>query len=144
LSDAFQRVHLVAEPGGGGGESSTELYVLPSGATPPNPIQMLSSHAMREVVKSLRDRFDHVVVDTAPLLRVGDTEALLEVVDGVLVVARVGQTTTDDLRRLAAILEAEAPRALGVVVNDVGRRDTREGYYAPRQQPATTEERLPL
>jgi len=114
---------------GAGAGSNGVLSVLASGTSPPNPIQMLSSKAMGDVLTRLRSVYDNVVIDTSPLLRVSDAEALLPAVDGFVVVARVQTTTTDDLGKLAGVLSGEAERALGVVANDVNRRDTRSGYY---------------
>ena len=94
---------------------------------------------MRELLAALRDSFDHVVIDTAPLLRVSDTEALVELVDGLIVVSRLQHSTSDDLRKLAAIVDGDAKRALGVVVNDVGRRDTGRAYYGVPETPSTKE-----
>ena len=129
IADAIRRVEFGLESAGAQSRSQAVLCVIPSGASPPNPIQMLSSNAMKEVLNALRASFDHVILDTAPLLRVSDTEALAELVDGLIVVSRVQHSTTDDLRKLAAIVGADPSRALGLVVNEVGRRDTGRAYY---------------
>ncbi len=119
---------------GGDGGGNGYLAVLAAGTSPPNPIQMLSSQAMLDVLARLRESYDNVVVDTSPLLRVSDAEALLPALDGFVIVARVQSTTTDDLERLTGILSRESERALGVVANDVHRRDTRSGYYGVTAQ----------
>lgn len=129
VADALQRVEFDLEPGGTTTRPAAVLCVLPSGASPPNPIQMLSSNAMKDLLAALRSDYDHVILDTAPLLRVSDTEALAELVDGLIVVSRVQHSTTDDLRKLRAIVGADPSRSLGLVVNEVGRRDTGRAYY---------------
>ncbi len=88
--------------------------------TPPNPVQMLASKAMGEALAVLKANFDHVILDTAPLLRVSDTETLLGKVDGFITVTRIHASTTDDLKSLGLRLRDHHDRALGVVVNDIG------------------------
>ena len=78
-------------------------------------------------------RFDIVIVDSAPLLAVADTVPLLEHVDAVVIVARLGLSTRDSADRLKALLE-RVPRAniAGVVTNDVhsgGFRGESYSYY---------------
>ena len=139
IADAIRRIEFESESSIAGEESSAVLYAIPTGASPPNPIQMLSSNAMRELMSALRESFDHVILDTAPLLRVSDTEALIELIDGIVVVSRLQQSTTDDLRRLSTILGARSTQVLGVVVNDVGRREAGRAQYGTASQPGRKE-----
>jgi receptor protein-tyrosine kinase len=74
------------------------LTVLTSGTVPPNPSELLGSVAAKKILARLRADFDYVVVDSSPLLAVTDASILAADADGVLIVARFGETTRDQLR----------------------------------------------
>jgi Mrp family chromosome partitioning ATPase len=71
------------------------LDVLPAGAVPPNPSEMLESNAMQRALAWARQRYELVVVDSAPLSVVLDSIPLLTRVDGVIVVSRLGHSRCD-------------------------------------------------
>jgi capsular exopolysaccharide synthesis family protein len=106
------------------------LHVLPTGPRPPNPAEMLSSNRMEEQMRLWAQQFDRVVIDTAPLLAVSDTQALAVRADAVVLVARAGMTRKRALMRARDLLwRVNAPVA-GVVVNDVDLR--LENFYTYR------------
>ena len=108
-------------------DSVPQLWALPSGATPPNPAELLSSARMAEVLQQLRERFDHIVIDSPPLLMVTDATILSTLADGVVLVVESGVTVRGALVRAHALLENAGSRVLGVVVNKVDFR--RDAYY---------------
>ena len=97
------------------------LTVLPSGPIPPNPAELLGSPAMERLVGQLRSGFDHVVIDTAPVLAVTDGVVLSRVVDGTLLVANVGRVRRAQLAESLRVLGHVGSRVLGVVLNQVQR-----------------------
>ncbi|WP_369257936.1 polysaccharide biosynthesis tyrosine autokinase [Geodermatophilus amargosae] len=106
------------------------LAVLPSGPVPPNPAELLSSPAMRSLLAEMRARYDHVVVDTAPVLPVADASVLSRIVDGLVVVANVRRVRRRQLSQgLGDLAQVSAP-VLGVVLNQV-RRDDESYSYGP-------------
>jgi capsular exopolysaccharide synthesis family protein len=109
-------------------EPLPNLWVLPAGPKPPNPADLLSSPAMERVLEELRGRFEHVVLDSAPLLLVTDPTILSRLVDGVVLVVESGVTARRGLLRAHRILESAGGKILGTVVNKWDAR--REGYYA--------------
>ena len=74
------------------------LTVLTSGAVPPNPSELLGSLAAKKVLSELRASFDYVIVDSSPLLAVTDAAVLAADADGVLMIARFGETKRDATR----------------------------------------------
>ncbi|MGY1673607.1 polysaccharide biosynthesis tyrosine autokinase [Geodermatophilus sp. SYSU D00710] len=106
------------------------LHVLPSGAIPPNPTELLGSPAMRWLVDRVRQAYDYVVVDTSPLLPVADATVLAGLVDGTVVVANASRVRRTQLSHALGNLERVSARVLGVVLNHV-RRD--EEAYSYRQ-----------
>ena len=106
------------------------LRVLPTGPRPPNPAEMLSSIRMEEQLRQWALEFDRVVIDTAPVLAVSDTQAMAALADTVILVARAGMTRKRALIRARNLLwRINAPIA-GVVVNDVDMR--LENFYTYR------------
>ncbi|MGU3497926.1 polysaccharide biosynthesis tyrosine autokinase [Mycobacterium sp. C31M] len=86
------------------------LTVLTSGAVPPNPSELLGSQSAKHLLAALREQFDYVIVDTTPLLAVTDAAILAACADGVLVMARYGQTRRDQLSHAVGNLrDVDAP-----------------------------------
>ncbi|WP_185996571.1 polysaccharide biosynthesis tyrosine autokinase [Nocardioides campestrisoli] len=119
-------------------EQESGLTVLPSGAIPPNPSELLQSHAMQELLAELRSRFDLVILDAPPLLPVTDAALIASQADGALLVARYGKTTKDQLTHAVERLDAVGARTVGIVLNMVPHRRGMSGYgygygygYAP-------------
>jgi len=91
------------------------LSVLTSGAIPPNPSELLGSLAAKKIMDELRGRFDYVIVDSSPLLAVTDAAVLAANADGVLIMARFGQTKRDQLSHAVAALKDVGAPLLGAV-----------------------------
>jgi capsular exopolysaccharide synthesis family protein len=106
-----------------------QLLVLTSGKMPPNPSELLGSQRMQEVVDSLKEWADWIIIDTPPLLAVADTASLVRWADGVLLVSRAGSATRDAARRAHQLLEKVGARVLGVIVWGFAEESPRSGYY---------------
>lgn len=104
------------------------LDVMPSGAIPPNPAELLQSNAMSDTLSDLRKRYDLVLLDAPPLLPVTDAALLASHSDGALLIVRHGKTSRDQLAHAVERLEAVGARAIGVVVNMAPTRGRRTGY----------------
>ena len=63
-------------------EGTTNVWVIATGPRPPNPAELLSSQSMEELMGELRSRFDHIIVDSPPLLLVTDATIISRLVDG--------------------------------------------------------------
>ena len=107
--------------------SAGDFWILPTGPRPPNPAELLSSSRMETLMGELRQRFDHVVIDSPPVLLVTDSTILSTLVDGVVLVAESGMTTPAALVRAHRTLVTAGGRVLGVVVNKMDIR--KSGYY---------------
>lgn len=113
---------------GNGGDSSLldgVLEVVTSGPTPPNPGEFISWRRLTDLLGQLRDRADLLLVDTAPILRVGDPIALSRRVDGVVLLVRLNVVRRGMLGELRRNLEASPSAKLGFVVTGA---DAEEGY----------------
>ena len=92
------------------------LRVLPSGPLPPNPGEMAASQRFGEIIGLLADTADLVIVDSPPLLEVGDTAAMASKADGVVFVVNMSRVRWPMLERSRAQLEKFPCRKLGMVV----------------------------
>lgn len=104
------------------------LHVLPSGFVPPNPSEMLGSQQMRDLLQSLREEFDTIVVDVPPLLPVTDAAVVASRVDGAILVTRWGKTARGQVELAANALRVVDARVLGCVLNMVPSGPGRYGY----------------
>lgn len=105
------------------------LSAIFAGPTPPQPAEMLSSEKMRRHLAQWRNEFDHVVIDSPPVLSVTDAALLSAEADSVLLVIRSGQTTKDALRRAGDLLTQVRARVQGVVVNAIDMDQPHYYYY---------------
>ncbi|MGI8680326.1 MAG: polysaccharide biosynthesis tyrosine autokinase [Jatrophihabitans sp.] len=109
-------------------DAGAGLYLLAAGPIPPNPSEVLASSAVREVIRSLLDKLDYVVLDTAPLLPVADGCEVAALADGTLLVARHSLTTTTNVERAIRALRRVDSTLLGVVLNRTPRGRGNRGY----------------
>lgn len=113
-----------------GEDGSTSFEVLLSGPCPPNPGDLLESSSMRQLLLDVASHFDLVVLDTPPVALVPDAIPLVKLVDGVIVVARIGRSSRSALATLREQLTHLGGSIFGVVAN--GGRDSNDqsyGYY---------------
>ena len=129
------------------------VFLVPSGPEAPNPSGLLASDAMRKFLELAAVNFDHVIVDSPPVLPVADTLVFAQQTDGVVLCVRGGETARDHVRRARdRILRSGVP-IVGVLINalqpehavyyryEYGYGYPREGKAdaAPPEEPATTE-----
>lgn len=119
------------------------VFVLPSGSIPPNPSELLGSRHMTEVLSTLEERFDAVIIDTPPLLPVTDAAVLASTVDGTVLVSRCGRTTTTQARQAADSLKVVGARLLGCVLNMTPTRGADAYTYYDYSRPEPRLRRTP-
>jgi len=106
------------------------LFVMPSGNQAPNPAELLSSERMTKIIAMNARAFDHVIIDTAPMLGLADSMVLSRLVDGVIVVASAGKTAKDSIKTsMRRLMQVRAP-LLGVVLNAVDLDSPDYAYYS--------------
>jgi polysaccharide biosynthesis transport protein len=102
------------------------LFLLPCGQIPPNPAELISSKRMKEMLKTLSERFDHILIDSPPITNVTDPIILSTLVDGVILVVHGGKTSREDVRRSCQELTSVGAKNFGVVLNNIDLQ--KEGY----------------
>ena len=93
--------------------------VICAGTNPPNPAELLAGEAMEELIASLEEKFDYILMDTPPVNVVADTLALAKVSDGVIMIAREGETNHRDFSKAVSSLKFADAKILGLILNDV-------------------------
>ncbi|HKH47640.1 MAG TPA: polysaccharide biosynthesis tyrosine autokinase [Thermoanaerobaculia bacterium] len=93
------------------------LWVLPSGPMPPNPSELLASERLRELLRTLRSRFDYVILDTPPALAVTDATLVGAFADGVVLTLRSHKVTREEVRLVRDRLRQADIKVLGAVLN---------------------------
>jgi len=105
------------------------LWLITSGPIPANPIELLTSEKVDALMAFLKRSYDYILLDAPPLLAVSDALALGPVIDGIILVARGGQTPIPALKQAKQKLDVHKLKCLGVVINGVNLVE-QDGYYA--------------
>lgn len=110
--------------------------VLLAGATPPNPVELLSSQQMKTLLDQLSEKYDYIICDTPPVSVVTDAAALSQFCDGVLLVVRQKVSTKEQVHTAKRNLDAVQANVLGTILSYYDRsNDTQAvnpyygGYY---------------
>jgi capsular exopolysaccharide synthesis family protein len=113
--------------------SESGLNLLPSGAIPPNPAELLGSDQMRRLLATLEMTFDHIIIDSPPVGSFTDGVLTATLTDGVLLVVHSGKTSRSVARRTKQILQDVGAKVFGVVLNNVNLREHDYYYYQSYQ-----------
>lgn len=105
------------------------LFLIPAGAIPPNPVQLLNSEVFRELVEGLRQEFQHLVFDTPPIIGFADARVASCLVDGVILVLKHHTTSREAARLSTHLLSQVNARILGFILNMVHRETMGYGAY---------------
>jgi capsular exopolysaccharide synthesis family protein len=105
------------------------LQVLPCGPIPANPSEILNSQSFADLLDELAGRFDHVLLDSPPVMPVTDARILAAGCDATVLALRAEKSTRKGAVYARDVLKSVGSRILGVVVNDVPRRKGVYGYY---------------
>ncbi|MFC4770816.1 CpsD/CapB family tyrosine-protein kinase [Enterococcus hermanniensis] len=103
------------------------LYLFPSGPTPPNPSELLASKRMQELVDTLAESFDLVIYDMPPVVTVTDAQIVAAYVDGTILVIRERKTNKQAILEAKHLLDMVKAKIIGVVYN--GKKQGEESYY---------------
>lgn len=91
--------------------------VLLAGATPPNPVELLSSPQMKDLLDQLGNNYDYIICDTPPVSIVTDAAALSRFCDGVILVVRQKASTRDQVWAAKRNLDAVQANVIGTILS---------------------------
>lgn len=105
------------------------LFILTSGAIPPNPAELLASKRMNELMKEMEGKFDLIVYDMPPIIAVTDAQIMASKVDGTIFVLPKGQASKEEVLKSKELLEMVNANILGAVFNRVEKASDSYYYY---------------
>lgn len=91
--------------------------VLVSGPTPPNPCELLGSEQMAQLLETVKDQYDYIVLDTPPVNVVSDAVVLAPRTEGIVMVVQDRKTTHEQFKKAVSNLGFANVRLLGVIFN---------------------------
>lgn len=108
------------------------LKIIPSGAIPPNPSELISNSYAERLFKELKERFEVVIVDSPPIGIVADSRVLMEYSNCQLYVVRANKTVKDHFKHTIQNLISEKIENIGFILNDIPANMGGYNYYADR------------
>ncbi|MBE6052176.1 MAG: CpsD/CapB family tyrosine-protein kinase [Clostridium sp.] len=105
------------------------LDVLSSGHISPNPSEMINSNVMSNLLNKLKETYEMIIIDSAPLLAVTDAQLLSVKGDGTILVVKAEKTKKDSIIAAKSLLEKVNANILGIVLNQVDRTTKKYYYY---------------
>lgn len=106
--------------------------LIPTGALPPNPGELLLSPATVHLIQTLSTQYDLVIIDTPPVLAVSDTQVLAPVAGTVFLIAKANVTAIGEIHESVKRLQQSGVNVKGVVFNDFKVDKRRYGGYGYR------------
>ena len=104
------------------------LDFLARGKNPGNPAEMLSSNRLKELLDTLSEQYDHIIMDTPPVLAVTDGIIISQYAGVNLMIARFGKTQVEELELAVARFEQAGSKVNGAILNDIQRMAGSSAY----------------
>jgi len=111
-------------------EVADNLTLLTAGVVPPNPLALLDSERMANIVETLSQQYDYVIFDTPPLAGAADSAVLGKVTSGVLLVLRPRMVDSASVVAAKSLLERADANVLGFIANGVDIRNEHDDYVS--------------
>lgn len=108
---------------------SANLNILPGGTIPPNPTELLARKSLDDAIELLKKDYDYVVLDTAPIGMVTDTQLITRVADISVYVCRADYTHKNDYQLINELYANKRLPGLCTVINGLDMKKKKYGYY---------------
>ena len=108
---------------------SSNLYILPGGTVPPNPTELVARKTLDQAIEILKANFDYVVLDTAPIGMVTDTQLIARVADLSVYVCRAGYTHKSHYELINELKKDHKLPNLCTLINCIDMNQRKNGYY---------------
>ncbi len=102
------------------------LSIIIAGTIPPNPSELVSSEVMKALINNCAARYDYIIIDTPPVNTVADAQMVATFVDGVIMVAKSGFTTSDELQNAMDAIQRAGGNLCGTVLNDMSMKVSKQ------------------
>lgn len=108
---------------------SDRLFILPGGPVPPNPTELVARESLDRMINNLKEQFDYVVLDTAPIGMVSDTQLIARTADVSIYVCRADYTHKADYTLINDLHEQKKLPNICTIVNGMDMTKRKYGYY---------------
>lgn len=108
---------------------SDNLYIIPGGIVPPNPTELVARQALDDAIEILKKNFDYVIIDSAPIGMVTDTQLISRVADLTVYVCRSGFTPKSDFKLVNELVAQGKLHHVGILINGIDMNSRNTGYY---------------
>ena len=104
------------------------IDILPTGPTPPNPVELLGSENNRKLLERLKKKYDLIIMDCAPVIGLSDAVILAKIADINLITVSVKKTKMENLERVKKLFDQNDIKINGVILNKA--QVSGNGYYS--------------
>ena len=108
--------------------NNKNISLLPTGPTPPNPVELLASENNKKLLEKLRKQYDIIILDCPPVIGLSDTSIMTKYSDANIIVVSNKKTKVENLSRAKKIFEQANAKITGVVINKASVKDN--SYYS--------------
>lgn len=108
---------------------SDNLYILPGGSIPPNPTELVARKALDQAINILKEHFDYIILDTAPIGMVTDTQLIARIADLSVYVCRSGYTAKSEFKLINALKEEGKLPHPCILLNGIDMNQRENGSY---------------
>ena len=105
------------------------LDILPAGVIPPNPAELLSRKNLDKAIEYLKEVYDYIILDTAPVGLVADTLIISRVTDATVYICRADYTPKNDLKLANSLFKENKLKNMSIVLNGIDMTKRKYGYY---------------
>lgn len=105
------------------------LDILPAGIIPPNPAELLSRRNLDKAIEYLREKYDYIILDTAPVGLVADTLIISRVADATVYICRADYTPKSDLELANSLYRDGKLKNMSIILNGIDMTKRKYGYY---------------
>ena len=108
---------------------NSNLFILPGGAVPPNPTELLARKGLEEAIDQLNQHFDYIVLDTAPVGMVTDTQLIARIADLTVYVCRADYTRKSEFSLVNDLAVGNKLPRISIAINGLDLKKKKYGYY---------------
>ena len=108
---------------------NANLFILPGGAVPPNPTELLARKGLEEAIEQLKQHFDYIVLDTAPVGMVTDTQLISRIADLTVYVCRADYTRKSEFALVNELATTNKLPRISIAINGLDLKKKKYGYY---------------
>ncbi len=108
--------------------NNKKIDLLPTGPTPPNPVELLASENNKKLMEQIRKQYDIILLDCPPVLGLSDAMIMTKYSDANIIVVSSKKTKVENLDKAKKVFAQANAKITGVVINKASVKDN--SYYS--------------